>query len=52
MGNGQVAAQRDIEEVFEIIDGIMFQIGFYYGALISQDLKDKLKELKKRLINQ
>ena len=50
MGNGVVVQQRDIEDVFEIINGMMFQFGFYYGATISQDLKDKLKELKKRLL--
>ena len=50
MGNGQVAEKRDIEAVFEIIDGMMFQYGFHYGATISQALKDKIKELKKRLL--
>ena len=50
MGNGATIQQRDIEDLFEIINGIMFQLGFHYGATISQKLKNKTKELKKRLL--
>ena len=50
MGNGAISQLRDIEDVFEIINGMMFQLGFHYGATISQELKNKIKELKKRLL--
>ena len=50
MGNGAISQLRDIEDMFEIINGMMFQLGFHYGAIISQDLKNKIKELKKRLL--
>ena len=42
--------QEDIKKIFEIINGMMFQFGFHYGVTISQDLKDEIKRLKKRLI--
>ena len=54
MGNGALymedEQQKNINQLFEIIDGIFFQFGFYYKAVISQKLKDKIKELKEKLI--
>lgn len=42
--------QKYIKQLFEIIDGIFFQCGFYYKAMISQKLKNKINELKEKLI--